>query len=106
LPRRWRGPDQVAFLSWPKDAKKLPKVMSEEQVSRLLDALESPKYRVFFTTLYATGLRLREASHLEVGGAVEQSHHQSLGDHPVVRSIDGRSAESQTSNGLLAECTS
>jgi integrase/recombinase XerD len=60
-------PEQVAFLSWPKDAKRLPEVLTEEQVSKLLDALESPKYRVFFTTLYATGLRLREASHLETG---------------------------------------
>lgn len=59
-------PEQVAFLSWPRDPKRLPKVMTEEQVGKLLDALESPKYRVFFTTLYATGLRLREASHLEV----------------------------------------
>ena len=60
-------PEQLAFLSWPKDPKRLPKVLTEEQVSKLLDALESPKYRVFFTTLYATGLRLREASHLETG---------------------------------------
>jgi hypothetical protein len=58
-------PEQVAFLSWPKDPKRLPEVLTEEQVSKLLDALESPKYRVFFTTLYATGLRLREASHLQ-----------------------------------------
>jgi site-specific recombinase XerD len=58
-------PEQVAFLSWPKDPKRLPKVLTEEQVSKLLEALESPKYRVFFTTLYATGLRLREASYLE-----------------------------------------
>lgn len=60
-------PEQVAFLSWPKDPKRLPQVLTEEQVGGLLEALESPKYRVFFTTLYATGLRLREASHLEVG---------------------------------------
>jgi integrase/recombinase XerD len=60
-------PEQVAFLSWPKDPKRLPKVLTEEQVSKLLEALESPKYRVFFTTLYATGLRLREASYLETG---------------------------------------
>ena len=33
-------PEQVAFLSWPKDPKRLPKVLTEEQVSRLLDALE------------------------------------------------------------------
>lgn len=60
-------PEQVAFLSWPRDPKRLPKVLTEEQVSKLLEALESAKYRVFFTTLYATGLRLREASHLETG---------------------------------------
>jgi len=58
-------PDQVAFLSWPKDPQRLPTVLSGEQVAALLRALESPKYRVFFTTLYATGLRLQEACHLE-----------------------------------------
>jgi site-specific recombinase XerD len=58
-------PEQVAFLSWPKDPKRLPTVLSASQVSALLDALESPKYRVFFTTLYATGLRLKEACHLK-----------------------------------------
>jgi site-specific recombinase XerD len=58
-------PEQVAFLSWPKDPKRLPTVLSAEQVSALLAALESAKYRVFFTTLYATGLRLQEACHLE-----------------------------------------
>jgi site-specific recombinase XerD len=60
-------PEQVAFLSWPKDPKRLPTVLSAEQVSALLGALESPKYRVFFTTLYATGLRLKEACHLKTG---------------------------------------
>jgi site-specific recombinase XerD len=58
-------PEQVAFLSWPKDPKRLPTVLSASQVSALLAALESPKYRVFFTTLYATGLRLKEACHLK-----------------------------------------
>jgi integrase/recombinase XerD len=58
-------PEQVAFLSWPKDPKRLPTVLSAEQVSALLAALESAKYRVFFTTLYATGLRLQEACHLK-----------------------------------------
>jgi site-specific recombinase XerD len=58
-------PEQVAFLSWPKDPKRLPAVLSAQQVSALLGALESPKYRVFFTTVYATGLRLSEACHLK-----------------------------------------
>src|SRR3970040_347040 len=58
-------PEQVAFLSWPKDPRRLPTVPSAVQVSALLGALESAKYRVFFTTLYATGLRLKEACHLK-----------------------------------------
>jgi len=58
-------PEQVAFLSWPKDPKRLPTVLSASQVASLLAALQSPKYRVFFTTLYATGLRLKEACHLK-----------------------------------------
>ena len=58
-------PEQVAFLSWPKAPKLLPTVLSASQVGALLGALESPKYRVFFTTLYATGLRLKEACHLK-----------------------------------------
>ena len=58
-------PEQVAFLSWPKDPKRLPTVLTAAQVSALLGALESTKYRVFFTTVYATGLRLNEACHLK-----------------------------------------
>lgn len=58
-------PEQVMFLSWPKDPQRLPTVLSDAQVSALLGALESTKYRVFFTTLYAMGLRLNEASHLK-----------------------------------------
>jgi integrase/recombinase XerD len=58
-------PEPVSFLSWPSDPQRLPTVLSRGQVSALLGALESPKYRVFFTTVYATGLRLNEACHLK-----------------------------------------
>jgi len=58
-------PQLVAFLSWPKDPERLPVVLSVEQVGRLLGSLESPKYRVLFTTVYATGLRVSEACHLK-----------------------------------------
>ncbi len=40
-------------------------VLSADEVEKLLRALEQPKYRVFFTLVYAMGLRLREASRLE-----------------------------------------
>ncbi|HYU09721.1 MAG TPA: site-specific integrase [Gemmatimonadales bacterium] len=58
-------PQLVAFLSWPKDPDRLPVVLSEEQVGRLLEALESPKYRVFFTTVFATGMRVGEVCRLK-----------------------------------------
>ena len=57
----------VSFLSWPADPDRLPEVLSAEEVFRLLEALTSPKYRVFFTTVYAAGLRFGEAAKLETG---------------------------------------
>jgi site-specific recombinase XerD len=60
----WR-PEAVSFLSWPPDPVKLPTVLAAEEVQRLLGALQRPKYRVFFTTVYGTGLRVREASRLQ-----------------------------------------
>ena len=59
-------PQDVAFLSWPRDPDKLPDVLSADEVQRLLEALNEPIYRVFCTLLYATGLRLSEALALEV----------------------------------------
>ncbi len=58
-------PVETAFLSWPRDIEKLPVVLSEEQVHLLLDALEKPRFRVFFTTMYAAGLRISETRRLE-----------------------------------------
>lgn len=58
-------PDVVSFLSTPKRPKTLPVVLSAEQVYRLLEALELPKFRMLFTTIYATGLRISEACALE-----------------------------------------
>lgn len=60
-------PEVVAFISYPKDPKTLPTVLSSDEVRRVLRALELPKYRVFFTTVYGTGLRISEACRLEVG---------------------------------------
>jgi site-specific recombinase XerD len=58
-------PNVTSFLSWPRDRERLAVVLSAAEVHRLLGALRSPTYRVFFTLLYATGLRLREACLLE-----------------------------------------
>lgn len=58
-------PEATAFLAWPRDAERLPAVLSSRDVARVLGSLREPKYRVFFTLLYATGMRLREACLLE-----------------------------------------
>lgn len=58
-------PEVTSFLSWPRDPHKLPVVLSEEQVHRLLGAFTTPRIRVFFTTVYAAGLRIGEACRLE-----------------------------------------
>lgn len=60
----WK-PENVSFVSWPPHVQKLPTVLAASEVQDLLDALERPKYRVFFTTLYGTGLRISEACRLE-----------------------------------------
>lgn len=58
---------RVSFLSWPKHPDRLPRVLSADEVQRLLAALEVPTYRAFFTLIYATGLRLSEARAVETG---------------------------------------
>lgn len=58
-------PEVVAFLSWPTNPPTLPTILSVEEIEKLLSAFRSPKYRTFFTLLYATGLRIGEACALE-----------------------------------------
>lgn len=60
-------PEAVSFFSWPKDALRLPVVLSVEEVGRLLEAVPSRTYRMLFRTMFATGLRISEACRLRVG---------------------------------------
>jgi len=57
--------EAVSFVSWPADPPHLPTVLSADEVLSLLNALTSTKYRVFFATMYATGLRIGEACQLK-----------------------------------------
>lgn len=58
---------EVEDLRFPRhQRKKLPRVLSESEVSRLLDAAASLKDQVILMTLYGTGLRLSELIHLQV----------------------------------------
>jgi site-specific recombinase XerD len=47
--------------------KKLPDVLSVEEVRRLIAAVRTHQYRAYFWTVYSLGLRLAEGLHLQVG---------------------------------------
>jgi integrase/recombinase XerD len=58
-------PEVVSFLSWPAAPERLPVVLGLDEIDRLLVELPLGIYRAFFTTIYATGLRMSEACRLE-----------------------------------------
>ncbi len=47
--------------------RKLPAVLSQEEITRIFSCVRSPHYRAFLFTVYSCGLRLQEALFLEVG---------------------------------------
>jgi site-specific recombinase XerD len=59
-------PQEVSFLSWPKQPRPVPRVLSQEQIVALFEALRLPKYRAVAMVMYGAGLRIREACTLEV----------------------------------------
>lgn len=62
LNRDWH----VTMIPFGKRAKKLPIVLSDTEVAKLLQCTPNLKHRTFFTTLYAAGLRLSEAANLRL----------------------------------------
>jgi integrase/recombinase XerD len=54
-----------AKLPRPRRPKRLPEVLSAEEVVAILDAAPSPKYRAAFMLCYGSGLRTDEVVHLE-----------------------------------------
>jgi site-specific recombinase XerD len=59
-------PEAVSFFSWPKNPDQLPVVLSVEEVAGLLEAVAGDNYRMLFRTMFAAGLRIREACRLQV----------------------------------------
>lgn len=53
-------------LRRPRTPKKLPLVLSPQEVRRLLEAVADPQHRAILTTIYAAGLRVGEATQLRV----------------------------------------
>jgi len=56
----------VFDVARPKGEKKLPVVLSRDEVWRILAAVRTPVYRVCLTTIYACGLRLLEGARVQV----------------------------------------
>jgi site-specific recombinase XerD len=59
-------PFKVERILPPKRERRLPEVLSREEVLGLLKAVVSLKHRVILTTMYAAGLRISEACSLKV----------------------------------------
>jgi integrase/recombinase XerD len=61
-----RMPDVVDSLPHPRIPKRLPDVLSREEILQLLKAVRSLKLRTILATAYAGGLRISEALRLQV----------------------------------------
>lgn len=58
---------RIVNIKSPKTAKKLPSVLSREEVKRLIEAADSTRSRLLMVLLYSSGLRLSEALNLRWG---------------------------------------
>jgi integrase/recombinase XerD len=56
----------IADTPYPKRALHFPSILSQEEVARLIDAALTPYRRILLMTLYATGVRNAELTHLKV----------------------------------------
>ena len=54
----------------PPREKKLPAVLSIEEVLKILSLISLPRYRACLTTIYSCGLKLQEGTHLQVLGTL------------------------------------
>lgn len=62
LNRDW---STLSFVRAPRE-KKLPVILSIEEVRRILGCVRLPRYRVCLSTIYSCGLRLQEGTRLQV----------------------------------------
>jgi site-specific recombinase XerD len=62
-------PEMKRHMRYQRAAKKIPVVLSAEEVARLLEAAPGPglRYRAAFSVAYGGGLRASEVTHLKIG---------------------------------------
>ena len=56
----------VAETPYPKKTFRLPMILSQEEVARLIDSALTPFHRIVLMTLYATGMRRAELARLKI----------------------------------------
>jgi len=62
----------AAETPYPKSAEHVPSILSQEEVARLIDAARTPFHRTLLLTLYATGVRRAELTHLKISDVDSQ----------------------------------
>ena len=62
LRRSW----DLSLTPYPKKPRRLPSILSQQEVARLIDAADSMFHRMILMTLYATGVRRAELTRLQI----------------------------------------
>jgi len=62
----------AAETPYPKRAEHIPSILSQQEVARLIDAADSSFHRTLLMTLYATGVRRAELTHLKISDVDSQ----------------------------------
>src|ERR1700740_2761289 len=62
----------AAETPYPKRAEHVPAILSQEEVARLIDAADNSFHRTLLMTLYATGVRRAELTHLKISDVDSQ----------------------------------
>jgi integrase/recombinase XerD len=57
----------IERIPFPRGEKKLPLILSREEVKKLLDSTHHLRHRTLLATMYGCGLRVSEVAHLKVG---------------------------------------
>ncbi len=67
-----KKPWSIADTPYPKKTHRLPTILSQEEVAQLIDAARTPFHRTVLMTLYATGVRNAELTHLKISDVDSQ----------------------------------
>lgn len=59
-------PYAIPTVIYPRRSKKLPGVMSAEEIHKVISSIDNVKHRVLVMLFYSTGIRLSEMSHLRI----------------------------------------